>query len=124
MTKFARTEITEFYAYQFNFEGTELQRDVFEGNNGAAELGYEGALEDVVSASILDVRVSLETASTSNSYSPVGVLTVDLGWIDWDADCNVKKTVTLREGDWLIAEHPRYRVVTNEEFLKLQAVAV
>lgn len=111
MTKFARTVTTEFYAYQFNFEGTELQRDVF-----------EGALEDVVLASILDVRVSLE--SPSNGYSPVGVLTVDLGWFDWDADGNVKKTLTLREGDWLIAEHPRYRVVTNEEFLKLQAVAV
>lgn len=124
MTKFARTEITEFYAYQFNFEGTELQRDVFEGNSRVAELGYEGALEDVVLASILDVRVTLESASPSNGYSAVGVLTVDLGWFDWDADGNVKKTLTLREGDWLIADHPRYRVVTNEEFLKLQAVAV
>ena len=122
MTKFARTVTTEFYAYQFNFEGTELQRDVFEGNSRAAELGYEGALEDVVLASILDVRVSLE--SPSNGYSAVGVLTVDLGWFDWDSDGNVKKTLTLREGDWLIAEHPRYRVVTNEEFLKLHAVAV
>lgn len=112
MTKYARTVTTEFYAYQFNFEG----------NSRAAELGYEGALEDVVLASILDVRVSLE--SPSNGYSAVGVLTVDLGWFDWDADGNVKKTLTLREGDWLIAEHPRYRVVTNEEFLKLQAVAV
>lgn len=124
MTKFARTEIAEFYAFQFNFEGTELQRDVFEGNSGAAEPSYEGAIEDMFRASAFDVRVSLETGSSSSGYSSGGVLSVNLGWIDADAGIKFQKTLTLREGDWLVAEHPIYRVLTNEEFLKLQAVAV
>lgn len=121
MAKFVRNVPTEFDAYQFKYEGTDKQEKYRAGSEEFAEMLYWEEVDESIPDEVKDALLKFD--NTAQGTAKVA-LSVRVNWYPGYGDERIQETFIINEGDWLVADYsvrPRYRVLTNIEFVKLGA---
>lgn len=121
MPTFIRTVPVKINAIQFKYSGTSHQeRVVSSGETWDTEDAYDEIFADALSNEIKSVSLKIDKKDSSNI-----VLSVQIRWYEGYTQERVGEIFELRQNDWLVedySQNPIYRVMTNDEFLKLNAI--